>query len=688
MKLPNVDHKITVLRGGLDQVTPSLSLGDGYVTYTLNFECATTGGYTRVKGYERYDGHPSPSAATYVVIQVTSFANTPTVNQTLVGATSGAFAAIAIIGANYMILTKVTGTFLNTEVVKVGVTTIGIATPLTVNFTSQQNAQNKNAAADIYRLDIGTVGGASGSGSVLGVFIYNDIRYAFRNNAGGTAANLWKSSAAGWVQVTFPNEISFTTAVGTGIGGAIPPAEGATLTQGGATATVRRVMLATGAWRTGATTADAGRFILTNQAGGNFVAGAATLTGGATVVLTGAQTAVTLLPNGKFDITIGNFFGQLGTLRVYGADGVNRCFEFDGTYLCPINTGFSPDTPKHIVVHKNYLIISIASSLGYSEVGQPYRFATGGEIATGDTVSGLLPQPGSQQTGALGVFCRSTVFVLYGTSSAVFNLVPYNPGAGAIDYTMQNAGTTYYFNSEGVTNLQTTLDYGNFQAASLTPRVLPFIIQERTKVNCSVLMRTKNQYRIFFNDGYALFVTLVNGKPQGSMPMFFPHIANVAWDSELNNGDYVSYIGGTDGYVYQLECGTSFDGQNIDAVMVMNWDAMKSPRMLKAYKHATLEVSGLSYASIQFSYQLGYGTSELDNSNGAMYPINAQGYYNWDEFTWDEFTWDGQSLLPTEADMTGTAENVSVMLSSTTDYIDSYTINSIIYSYIMRRALR
>ena len=495
--------------------------------------------------------------------------------------------------------------------------------------------------------------------------------------------------------ITFPSEVGYNTSVGTGTGNATPPAEGATLTQGGVTATVRRVMEQTGAWRTLAGTGDGGRFIITNVAGGNFAAGAATLTGGATVLLTGAQTVITMAVTtsgvtAKHEVSIGNFFGQLGTLRVYGADGANRCYEFDGTYLVPIATGASPDTPKHIQVHKNYLFISIASSLFYSEVGEPYRWATGGEIATGDTISGLVVQPGSQGTGALAVFARGTVFILYGTDSAVFNLTPFNINSGAIDYSQQNAGQTFFFNSEGVTSLQTTLDYGNFQPSSMTYRILPFIVQERTKVVCSTLMHLKNQYRVFFSDGYGLFITMVNGKPQGCMPVYFgSRVPNVCFEGELANGDGVSYFGATDGFVYEMEKGTSFDGDNIDAMIILSWDAIKSPRFLKAFKHASIELFSNVYAAIQFSYQLGYGSPEIDVSNAYTLATQTQGFGLWDSTQiWDDLYWDGQSLQPSEVDMTGSGENVQVCIASSQDYIDSYTLNSIIYHYTMRRALR
>lgn len=56
--------------GGLDLTTPSLRLQAGALRDVLNFEVAQFGGYSRVEGYERFDGKISPSEATFVIVQV------------------------------------------------------------------------------------------------------------------------------------------------------------------------------------------------------------------------------------------------------------------------------------------------------------------------------------------------------------------------------------------------------------------------------------------------------------------------------------------------------------------------------------------------------------------------------------------------------------------------------------------
>ena len=109
------------------------------------------------------------------------------------------------------------------------------------------------------------------------MFVYNDLAYCLRQN-GGTVT-LYKQSGAGWTAVAMLYEVAFSNA-NTNVN------DGDTLTQGGVTATIRRVVVETGTLVSGVNT---GRLITTAPGGGNFVAGAATSTGaGATGAATGS----------------------------------------------------------------------------------------------------------------------------------------------------------------------------------------------------------------------------------------------------------------------------------------------------------------------------------------------------------------------------------------------------------------
>jgi len=702
MQMPPVKYSITKLGGGvtpqgvsypggLDLTTPSLSLQPGALKQCTNFEVSQTGGYARIAGYERFDGHAAPSLATYILVQINAFTNIPLVGQTLTQAGSGATGTIIAVNPtlSYVAVTQVSGTFDYTDTVSVGATLIGTAVTPTVGVNAATNAIYLAAAADVYRALINAV---PGSGPVLDVIHMImggvDNVYAFRANVGNTAVAIYKASAGGWTNVPLFNTVSFTA------GGTAVPLDGQTLTQGGVTAVIKRVMWASGAW----TGSAAGTFIVVNPTGGNFSAGSATVsTSGATVTLAGAQSPIVILPGGVYEHVKCNFSGQATTRRMFGVDGVNKAYEFDGTTYAPITTGLSPDTPNHIAFHKNFLLLSQASSLIFCAVGFPYKWSSvdgAGEIATGDVVNGMITLPGSQTTATLAVFMNTNTAFLYGTdptpSTGNFNFVTFNTGTGAIPRTVQNLFDTFVFDNLGVINLKTTLNYGNFLPSTLTKQILPFIVAERNKVTCSSVSHDKSQYRVFFSDGAGLWLTMINQQYLGPGVVQFPNPVNCVDEDNATDGSHVTYFGSNDGlgYVYQMDVGTSFDGAVLPASITLAWDPIKSPRILKRFRAASIEVQGAGYAQIQFGYQLGYGSTLIGQPPTTTYQTSLSGVPIWDQFTWDNFFWDGQSLQPTDVDMTGTAENVQVVLASSTNYIAPYNINSVIYHYTPRRGLR
>lgn len=672
--------------GGLDLTTPTLRLQPGALRDCLNYECAQSGGYARVDGYERVDGRPAPSLAVYTIVQVAAFTNTPSVGQVITQAGSGATGTIIVVVTTptpYVAVTKVTGIF-NTSgaLTTPGPVAVGTATAITVSLTPKNKAIYLAAAADVYRALIGAV---PGSGAIRGVvamaFSGVDQLYAFRDNVGATALALYKASASGWTLVPFYNLISFTA------GGTATAMDGDTLTQGGVTATIKRVMQQSGAW----TGSAVGQFVITNPAGGNFAAGAATTSSGATVTLSGVQTAITMLPGGRFEFEKANFSGQLITRRIYGCDGVNPCFEFDGDTLAPIKTGLSPDAPTHIRFHKNILFISQAASIFHSAAGFPFKWSAvdgGGEIATGDTVTGMITLPGSQTTATLAIFLKSNNAFLYGTDPTTFNFVTFNTGVGGVPYSAQNLFDTFFLDDLGVVTLKTTLNYGNFLPTTLTKNILPFIARQRGNLLASSVNRAKSQYRLFFNDGYALFCTVLNQQYIGSALALYPGIINCVDTTNLTTSVEATYAGSTNGYVYELDKGTSFDGGVITAYFVTAWDAIKSPRILKRFRAASLEVQGDTYAEIQYGYQLGYNSEQIAQIPVITAPLNFGSVPHWDDFVWDAFVWDGTGLIPTDVDETGTAENIRLTIGSGTNYTAAYTISSVIHHYSLRRGMR
>lgn len=676
---PPVNYELIRLTGGLDLVTPTLSLTSGVVRRATNFESSLNGGYTRIAGYERHDGRPNPSDARYNLFDCT-LTGAVAVGDVITGLVSGATGLVIVVEGEQVAITRETLLFVPGEGITISSVQVGtILSVLSVATDGYADSLYSNLAANVYRADIQEV---PGSGPVRGVAYFKSVVYAWRDNAAATAMVMHESTTSGWSEVSFGKELGFTT-------GTAAILDGQTVTglTSGATGVASRVVLQSGSW---STSVAAGRLILSSSTG-TFQAGENLQVGGVTkAIAVGAATQIALVPGGRVSTVAANFGGGPDNFRLYGCDGLSRAFEFDGETYVPITTGMTVDKPTQLAVHKQHLFLAFDYSLQFSSIGNPYIWDAvlgAGELSMNGTITNLLPLPGDQTSGALGVYTRQDTSILYGTSSEDFKLSVFNSGTGAYPYTAQTMDQAYSFDDRGIMGLGTSLNFGNFVTASLTSKILPFIQARRNLASASSVSREKGQYRIFFSDQSALYITIVNGQLLGIMPMQFDRSVTCCVEGETPDGNGTSYFGADDGFVYRLDAGTSFDGRPIPANLNLVFNSVKSPRVLKRYRKASVEMTGDSFAQIAFGYDLGYRSQNIDQAIETSHDSDLRSAY-WDTMIWDNFVWDGADITPTEVDMTGTAENVSIRISSVSEVIQPFTVNSIIIHYTMRRGIR
>jgi hypothetical protein len=158
-------------------------------------------------------------------------------------------------------------------------------------------------------------------------------------------------------------------------------------------------------------------------------------------------------------------------------------------------------------------------------------------------------------------------------------------------------------------------------------------------------------------------------------------------ESAVIDGIEVSFFGSDNGFVYSLDAGTSFDGLEIPSNLTLVYNSTNSPRVLKRYRRASVEMTGDAYAEFSFAYDLGYRTPELEQPQADNYTNDLRPSF-WDSVTWDNFVFDGRDISPSEVEVVGTAENMAIRISSVSSLLKSFTINSIIVHYTMRRGLR
>jgi hypothetical protein len=671
-------------------------------------------------------------------------------------------------GLTYIVLGRVTGTYSSGENLQVAGVTQAVANAVSAESGAPSlvlDATWRLLAANDRRADIAAV---PGSGAIRGVFVLADVVYAFRDNVGATAGNLYKSTAGGWTQVSFGFELLFqavsstvtitiaspgvvtwnnhglangqsvvlstTGALPTGLtagttyyvvartantfelaatsGGAAINTSGtqsgthtATLNSAtgisvgdtvtgatsGASAVARAVLLRAGTW----TSSPVGSIVFDSITSGPFTSGETLqVSSNAQAQANGASSAITRQPGGRVETVIGNFTGSSTTRKAYGADGVNVGFEFDGTRYVPIHTGQTTDTPTHVAVHKNKLFYSFASKVEYSTTNNPYAWTalTGAaEIGMGDAVTALMPQTGNSAGASLAIFTEGKTSILYGSSSTDFNLVPSVYAMGYKAYTVQPvSNNTYGLTARGVQSLITTLNYGDFNFAALSFNVQPLLDGKFSAACASVTLLSKNQYRVYFTDGTALVCGLTGEKLSGILPLLYPDVVRCAWNSLWTTEQERTFFGSDDGWVFEDNVGTSFDGDAIEHWFRPAFNNIGSPRVNKRFRRAVFEADCEGYASNVIGYDLGYANPNVQPAAAeAAQQLTGGGAY-WDAqgVYWEGFTWDAAVLTQPEISIDGSDNNIGFVVYGNSAMDDPTTWQGVSLLYTQRHLTR
>lgn len=681
------------IRGGLVQDRPALEIGPGHAIASKNYEPVEKG-HRRWDGFERLDGRPKPSDASYWYLAYDAGSALILEGQTVTGGTSAATGIATVemevasgdlgagTGVGYVILHGVSGTFVDNENLQVG----GVTKAVLNGQANQRGAPDtdddelwRRAAIEETRDAILVV---PGEGPVRGVFTFEGAHYAIRNAVGGATGAMYKATTAGWVLQALGRSLTFTS------GGTYEPAVGDTITgaTSGATAVLTKIIETTGDWTTGD---QAGRFIFASQTG---TFQAENLNVGANLnmaTIAADSTANTLPAGGYYKVIDHNFYGASDLNCAYAVSGVGRAFEWNGTVFAFIITGMSSDYPTNIAEVNNQLGLTFAGgSFQNSSPGNPHSWSAvlgATEIGIGEDVGDLLP--GYAQV--LMLLGRKRLHVLYGDDRDNFDLQTGNGQAGGYPKTMQLVTKPVYVDDFGVRDARSTPTYGNFAIGSLSGHIATFF-KAKKKAGVSPIQssvcKDKGQYRVYFSDGTALF-----GYFGRKMAEFLPldlgkvvRCIHVGRDSDNNE---VTLFGSDDGYVYQMDVGTSFDGTAIEAYCRLAFNHIGSPTQMKAWKKVTLEVDARPSVTLGILAEVSYGSGNSPPASQQNLTVEAGGGF-WNVDNWDDFYWSSPVEGRAYAKIGAKGENISIAVVSESAYEEPHILHGCIFHYSPRKVIR
>jgi hypothetical protein len=363
--------------------------------------------------------------------------------------------------------------------------------------------------------------------------------------------------------------------------------------------------------------------------------------------------------------------------EVIVCDGQSKAWRYNGTGdRVELTTGAADDKPIMSVIHNQRLFLAYSNgSIMFSAIGDIADFTVGsggGEfVIDGGTPTNLL-----SVTGALLITTRSSVQFFYGNTIADFRLDTLTTATGALADTVKMIGEALMLGGMGITVASRIQQYGNFALASLTNRVKNRIATDvRNSVLGAFTLQKKNQYRYITPFGKGMILTM-GGEVPNITTFEYPEMRpSVILDAQTTIGQRI-FTGDSNGYVYELESGNSFDGAAYLSVLSLNpvYPVGRGSRCRIA--RVTMDVTPISTATISISASF---DTEPDGNLLSQSPeersLSGSGTALYGEATYGSAVYGGNSSAGTGIVIGTTCQSVAFKLSCTSSYDYPHIIN-------------
>ena len=585
--------------GGLYTNLSPLQLGNrfpGSARILRNFEPSIEGGYRRIEGYEKYDDNYIPPYGEPVVqgsgqsgttLEIANIYTTPVEGDTL---------TIAGVSGTYTIDTG-------------GVSYSSANKTATLTLTASLDSSPADQAAVTF---------GNTSDTIEGVAYFGSRAIAFRNS------DLFESTGSGWSKINTPDYGTVLVDGGSQTGGTLD-VDGIDVTpQAGDTFTIAGV-----------------EKVYTIIGAVSVTSGAATITITPNLASSPADdAAITFLSTSRESGNKHRWaqYRFASTNRIVMVDGTNPPAYYDGTTFVSIDDAPSSAIgAEHVAIFKNHAFYAKDNILVFSAPYDEDSFDVGlgaGEIDIGASITGLIVF-----REQLIIFCEQKIFRLAGTTVSDFQLQSITDDIGCIDTdTIQEVGGDVVFLApDGLRMLSGTERIGDFGLAVISKVIQSEFDNFITKSTsyASLVIREKSQYRLLgfsssITDESAVGILGTQFSGQGGSEMAWGELrgirAYVAYSIYTSTTETILFAN-TDGYVYQMESGNSFDGDDIRATFSTPFVAInEDPRVRKTFYKLFLYADPQGSVTTNVSLKYDFDTEgtiqptpiELSNTTGAV----------------------------------------------------------------------
>lgn len=651
------------MEGGLDLEVPPLESRPGALLEGLNVYESVRGGYTTLAGYERYDGSTSPSSATYTRVEISDINLAAGAVDTAVGQTitAGPITGTVIYRAfNFdntavvLVLTDTTGDTPLAGDYPIAFDTDASIVSILANGEALYDWESDEdtylaLAQDNLREQITPV---PGEGPIRGVAQINGSVLAWRDNVGATELRCYKANAGTWELIPTVSLVRVDSIVDEPVYGDV--------CNGG-----NDVIL--GVYKSfdnSGTEVPAEKVYAVKRVSGGaptaFTRDSDSADCGSVLEIN----AFTPAAGGDLRTINHNFLASPASYNVYFGDGVNCAMFYNVSQgvIQPISGDYRrlPETCKHVIAFNQRLFMSTTGGTFLtSAIGQPDvldGFLGAQEIGVGDEITGFA----TTSSENLAIFTRNRTFAFLGNSAETWQKRIASENSGARDGCFAQIDDVFAADDRGITQLSRVEALGGFDAGTVTDDIQTLWRGLASEATCATTLRQLNQMRFYFGGRFLVLSRVpynANGNEgirYGITEGIYPIPVRCISTDEDAVGQERTLFGSDDGFVYRMDIGTSFDGEEIETIISLHYQDLNAPSIRKRWTGVEIEAKTAGEATCDVFYYMNDGTKTFEPRT-LEFP-GAPGTFNLS--TWNTAMFDGVPLVRPKMKLRGTGYNL------------------------------
>lgn len=691
-----MSDKFITLKGGLDLATPPSAVPPGAVSESLNYYEAVKGGYTRIAGYEKFDGQPAPYDTSYWLVVIEDWDLRTTLPSPVTAGAPIVVDTVTFTALGYYLSADGTIAYV-VAVDPVGDIPVDLdVAPFTFDTTCSITSADQRGEtveevdfenlrlAQAARRDL--IGAVPGVGGVVGVGQIDGDAIAWQDDGTGDL-KAYKSSASGWTAIEYAQLVvcAATTAP----------------IRGDVCNTATQTVLGVFEYLDDAGVVDPTKQIIAfhNTTGVPLVALDTVTRDSDSANIGDVQTLIpyTFASGGRVRSILFNFFAGASTRYLYFTDGVNVAGVYKPEYNCiqPIATNYRllDDVFSHVFAHGESLWLSTPYGTAITSVpGEPEvlnGFLGSVEWGAGDIITGF----GSSGTDLLHIFTKNTVQAVKGTGVSDFYRYVVSDTAGAKDDSIVAMDDIYSVSARGVNTLKRTAALGGFNASTISDDIQPLMRElNALEVTGSVSLKELNQIRLYFGERFLMLSRVPYFTSSGNEAIRLG-ITEGRYDTSvdcINSGEDSAgaervLFGSSDGFVYEADVGTSFAGGVITSSLTLHRNDLGSPEMRKRFRSINVECVANSFFTIRMYYAMNNGRKTFNAKELTVDGASSGGY---DVAEYDYAVYDAYPLTRPRAQLVGTGYNIEFSFYHQDDLTPTYTITGYTLRYSNRGLTR